>query len=524
MYILYASLAYALFRTWRVHPRRRAVAGLGVFVLVGLGLSAAQWLPSLEYALLSSRVGMTYQELSGGLPLIELRHTFLVNRSPVYAGVLPLILALTAIWLHRSQAVRFWAGLGVVALFLSLGGNTFVYSLFYLLVPGFGLFRSQERAAFLLSFSLAMLAGYGLASLLGQTKTTWLRRLIHWSLLAASGLAVLAYLGWSLDGRASPSVLWWFFQQGVYLCRLLAGVGLLLWWQERDGARYGTLAVALALVVLDLFVANSTRYLDPRLPEAHTRPPPLVEPMQADPGTFRVYDEGQLVGNFGCQFDLEEIWGGSPLKLERYRRLIEEVPIEFAWRLLNVKYIVSWRAELNVPSSVIATEGAGDMTTYLHRLTESGPRAWVVHQVEVIPGDDAAVARLSDPRFAPLQTAILPAPPDFSLEAANSTAPSTVHWVRREPSHLVLEATLPADGLLVLGEVYYPGWQVRVGGEPASLLRTNLALRGMPVPAGMHRIEMIFRPWTVPVGLALSALTLMITLMCALHVRRRSKR
>ena len=111
MYILYASLAYALFRTWRVRPRRRVVAGLGVFVLVGLGLSAAQWLPSLEYTLLSSRAGMTYQDLSGGLPLIELRHMLLVNRSPVYAGLLPLLLALMAIWLHRSRAVQFWAGL-----------------------------------------------------------------------------------------------------------------------------------------------------------------------------------------------------------------------------------------------------------------------------------------------------------------------------------------------------------------------------------------------------------------------------
>ena len=71
--------------------------------------------------------------------------------------------------------------------------------------------------------------------------------------------------------------------------------------------------------------------------------------------------------------------------------------------------------------------------------------------------------------------------------------------------------------------MYYPGWQVRVDDEPASLLRTNLTLRGVPVPAGMHRIEMVFRPWTVPVGLALSALTLMAALICALYVRR-SKR
>jgi hypothetical protein len=528
MYVLYASLAYALFRTWRVRPRRKVVAGLGLFVLVGLGLSAAQWLPGLEYALLAGRTQMTYQDLGGGLPLIELRHMVLVNRSPVYAGVLPLFLALLAIGLHKWRAVWFWLGLGAVALFLSLGGDTFVYSLFYLLVPGFGLFRSQERAAFLLSFSVAMLAGYGMASLLSRPELAGVRRLIHWSLLGTLGLAALAYLVWTLGGQASPSFFQWFFQQALYLSLLLAGISLLLWWQARGGSRYGLLALALALVVLDLFRANANRNLDPRPPEAHARPPSLVEPMQDDHGTFRVHDQGQLTGNFGCQFDLEDTWGASPLRLERYRRLIEEVPIESVWRLLNVKYVVTWRPELNVPSTVIAAETNGDTTTYLHRLTEPGPRAWVVHEAEVIPDDDAAVTRLSDPRFAPFQTAILAIPRGFSPEAASGiaaevAAPSTVHWLRQEPSHLVLDASLPADGLLVLSEVYYPGWQVRLDGYPVPLLRTNLTLRGVLVPAGTHRIEMVFRPWTVPVGLVLSTLTLMATLICTLHLRRSTR-
>jgi hypothetical protein len=528
MYVLYASLAYVLFRTWRVRPRHRALAGLGVFLLAGLGLSAAQWLPGLEYALLSGRTQMTYQDLSGGLPLLELRHMVLVNRSPFYAGVLPLILALTAIGLCRLRTVWFWTGLGVVTLFLSLGGNTFVYPLFYLLVPGFALFRSQERAAFLLSFSLAMLAGYGMAWLLGQPRSAWLRRLIRWSLIGAVGLAALACFGWTLSGQANPSFFQWFLEQAIYLILLLAGVSLLLWWQARGGARYGLLAMALTLVVLDLFRTNATRNLDPRPPEVHTRAPNLIQPVQADPDSFRVYDEGQLVGSFGCLFDLEDVWGASPLRLERYRRLVEKVPTEFVWRLLNVKYVVTWRAVLNLPSAVIATEAYGDTTAYLHRLTEPGPRAWVVHEVEVIPDDDAAVARLSDPSFSPFRTAILPIAPDIVPKAASgvteeAAAPSTVYWVRQEPAHLVLDASLPADGLLVLSEVYYPGWQVKVDTKSAPLLRTNLTLRGVPVPAGPHRIEMVFRPWTVPAGLALSALTLMATLICTLYGRRNNR-
>ena len=87
----------------------------------------------------------------------------------------------------------------------------------------------------------------------------------------------------------------------------------------------------------------------------------------------------------------------------------------------------------------------------------------------------------------------------------------------------MLEASLPADGLLVLSEVYYSGWRVQVDGQPVPCLRTNLMLRGVPLPAGTHRIEMGFRPWTVPTGLALSVVTLVAALLWTLTLRRNSR-
>jgi hypothetical protein len=164
---------------------------------------------------------------------------------------------------------------------------------------------------------------------------------------------------------------------------------------------------------------------------------------------------------------------------------------------------------LNVASQIVAVEGEGEGATYLHRLLNPGPRAWVVHQVEIIPGDDQAVERLSDGQFAPRDTAILPEPLSTPLSGTVEPAgASTVRWEIREPARLQLEVDTPADGLLVLGEVYYPGWRAYVDGKPAPMLRADLALRAVPVSAGQHRVEMVYRPWTVPVGIIISALTL----------------
>lgn len=54
-----------------------------------------------------------------------------------------------------------------------------------------------------------------------------------------------------------------------------------------------------------------------------------------------------------------------------------------------------------------------------------------------------------------------------------------------------------AEQLAVFSQVYYPGWDVRIDGEPAEVVRANYVLRAMVVPAGDHTISMTFDPQTV---------------------------
>jgi hypothetical protein len=525
MYLLYASLAYLLVRLWGRTSWRQILAAAGLFVVVGIGISAAQWLPSVEYMRLSTRSGMSYAEASSGFELVDALQLVLPTQSPLYPGVLTLLLAVSAPILLRTRMVRFWAGLGLIALLLSFGGNLFLYPVFYLLAPGFALFRSQERAAFVLAFALAMLAGYAFAYLARRPAPVWLRRLAVYASIGSMVLVALGYFGWLVGGDQGPATFYWFLQQGIYMTMFLGGGAFLLWWQGRPGRRPVAMTMLLALVVLDLFTVNATRNLDPRLPEAHVVPSPLVEAMQEDGGLFRIYDEFRLPENLGSLFSLDDIRGASPLRVERYRRLLQEVPIEQVWRLLNVKYVTTWRETLNVPAEIVAEEGEGEGATYLHRLADAGPRAWVVYQVEVIPDDAQVVERLSDGQFAPLDTAILPEPLDAPLAGAEDPASaSTVRWTLRDPAHLQLEVETPADGLLVLGEVYYPGWRTYVDGSAVPMLRANLALRAVPIPAGQHEVVMAYRPWTIPTGIIISALALVGVLVATVLLMRKEQR
>ena len=60
-----------------------------------------------------------------------------------------------------------------------------------------------------------------------------------------------------------------------------------------------------------------------------------------------------------------------------------------------------------------------------------------------------------------------------------------------------------------------PGWRATVDGVPAEVLRANHGFRAVAAPAGAHRIEMIYRPRPLVVGLAISAVGWLAVLACA---------
>src|SRR5690606_26940282 len=143
----------------------RRLAGVALFFLLALALSAAQLWPSLEFTLLSVRANVDYAFLSGGFPLQDTWQLLLPGVftlfSPLYVGVVALGLALVAVacllfrWegegapafpqmVPPGAVVVFFLGVTLLALLVSYGGNGFLYPLFYRWVPGWRLFRGQE--------------------------------------------------------------------------------------------------------------------------------------------------------------------------------------------------------------------------------------------------------------------------------------------------------------------------------------------------------------------------------------------
>ena len=85
--------------------------------------------------------------------------------------------------------------------------------------------------------------------------------------------------------------------------------------------------------------------------------------------------------------------------------------------------------------------------------------------------------------------------------------------VARAPERWVFETEASGERLLVLTQAYVPGWEASVDGAPVPLVRADYFFQGVYLPAGAHRVELHYRPRSLLVGLALTAIALVVAVV-----------
>ncbi len=513
LYLVYAATLYAAWRAWpwrdvRPHTWLRLAVGL----VVGVGLSAAGWLPALEFMRLSTRGAADFATVSHGFPPRELLGAVLAGTtkwSPLYVGVLPLLLAAIAAWRAlqganpRSKRRLVWVALGVLALLLSLGGGSFLFDLFYLAAPGFDLFRGQERSAFIVSFCLAILAGEGLSAWLpGRSQPDEgksMGRVLANSALVLCGIGLfLALVSSSADN--SPALRLLFVSGGV------AAIAAL-----RSSPRFGPrvwLAAAVGLVLVDLYSANAGVDLH-RDPPSEILVSDVVEELKAE-GTQRVqldYHMPPYFGlrpNFGVLHSVEATSGASPLELKTHETLargLAGAPVRLR-DLLAVSHVVTGREMLEVPAEKLLARGeATGVPGRLFRLDNPTPFAWRAAASRSVASDAEALELMLEEGTGPLAAVILHEPEDH----AGPGQFGGLGVARRRPGETVVSTTGDGPAWVVFSEMYYPGWRATVDGEEEQVRRADIALMAVPVPSGDHEVRLYFTAPLVYAGIGLSA-------------------
>jgi hypothetical protein len=465
---------------------------VGAVLITGLAAGAVQLLPSAEYSARAVRfvsgtalpatqkIPIAYM-IDSILPRTLLGYLFSWNfqgkfgagevLSP-YMGVFPLLLAIIGFWKCREHlSVRYSAGLAVAAFLFSLGTTSLLYGLIYALVPLLWMAREASRFLYLAHFGLTILAAFGTQALFSGTETPRSWRVLNCVLM---GMAIAAALVLALPlifGRPELK-LWteWSLLLIILtypLCRYIAG-----------GGRGGVVRfLVVAFVVFDLH--SFTSLYQNKIQVARTGTDQqerlagmrgAAEYLKAQPGPFRVQVLADPPLNFGDAYGIETLNGGAVTLASNYMGLMSKGAPGID--LLNVRYILK-PASAADPNPVYA-----DANWKIYQNAGARSRAWI-----------------EDDGFAGVEE----------------------HSAR----HIAVKVGSANGGILVLSELFYPGWEARVNGTPAPIREVDGGLRGIAVPAGESQVTVDYSPQSVRVGASLSALAFALTLLAsAIWLRR----
>ena len=591
LHVVLTACVYATARGLQTRDDARVVATsqraglIGIGLLLGIGLAAVQLLPFLEWLPLSEEYGTRGSEpwdpiqlgflrelpsiLSGVFPNAFGNPTWdysywsfnpwsSYNEGALYAGAIPLALALTALAARWADPlVRLWAIFGGLALALALR------------LPGFDLLHhlpllelaSPGRLRLIVAFSVALLAGFGAQALSALRTEQLALRSFAVSLSAIAALGVLLLVTGRIivpdnaadisgvvqrhidatlargdalprslalcDGRVPeclddiehayrPS------NAGLYLPALVAAMSLAMLSFRRPA-----LLMPALLVLASVELVGAGWNYNPVVARDDFYPtPPLMAQAAALQGDGRVvFLQQTLYPDTQLLFGVREI-RGLDYPLGHYSDYLNATGDRIPWinngvlirtvssplsRALGIEYVITTTGELPWAGPGLV-EVTRDGELVLAHVPDPTPRGRLVYEAVIAVDDADALASLtSDPDAISRRVVLSDSPTARAFLAttgANVVSSGQAELVRDEPRRQEWRVSSDGTALLVITDTFYPGWRATVDGHAADVMRANVAFRAVVIPPGQHVIEFRYEPRSVRLGLWISGASL----------------
>jgi hypothetical protein len=470
----------------------------------------------------------------------------------VFAGTLP---ALLLLWFGLARGhlmareARLFALLLVVAVIYALGWYTPLFGYVFDFIPGISLYRRPADATFLINFAIAGLAAYFLhIVIVGKPSSQLTSNLQRNRLKLICGALVVAMLALAASAsgiwhaaRMDKVILAWreIAIGGVISAALAFG----LYWSNgsmRRRALFASLAVALTSAELVIRHAASGVNAEPsnryaafeKMPADQLQGLRVLERELALRHAKGERPRVEILGlsgawqNAAMVFGLEDTIGYNPLRIADYELAVgpgensaeitlRQFPRTFrGYRcnlasLLGLEYLVLDRPIEKLPKNFPTLTGTsliyGMGSMWVYRLSPSSPRTYFATELvkvdshEVLKNDDLPdFDRLSEALVDQESVAALKG--DYGLKDPTTDpdpAKSSIQIKSYRRNAVTIEVETDRSGVLVLHDIYYPGWKVYVDGQEKPVLKANLLFRGVEITPGWHRVEFKFEPFSV---------------------------
>ena len=480
---------------------------------------------------------------------------------PVYVGAFVMMLFILGLFIVKGPMK--WALLAatILSILLSWGKNFMGFTDFFIdYVPMYAKFRTVASILVIAEFTIPLLAMLALKELLsGEMKKEKLKVPLIASFVLTGGIAMLFSLMPSMffDSFISTSEMHAIqslpaeyiqplvanlteMRQAVFTADswrsfyiILAGTGVLLAFIYGKLKKEYAIGIIVALCLVDLWTVNK-RYLNDEMfvPKSEREAP--QQKTQTDELILRDQNLDYRVLNLASNtFNENEtsyyhksVGGYHAAKLRRYQEMIEayinpEMQALFKgvseaggdMTQLNGDSICPVLNMLNTRYFILPLQGG--QTVPIQNPYAYG-NAWFVDKLNYVNNANEEIAAVG--KIDLRHQAVADAKFKEQLgEAAVQDTASVVTITSYEPNRLTYDVNSGKGGVLVFSEIYYPGWEAKVDGQPVELGRVDYILRALNVQPGKHQMELSFFPKSVNLTetIAYIAYVLLILLVAA---------
>lgn len=536
-----------------------------------LCITAIQWIPTLETYLLSPRASDDASYIFSGhlLPLSRLVTLFapdywgnpgtynafgnpgFYHERIIFLGLVPLFLALVALFSVRHPLTTFWKYFTVItfSMVFAIPTSWIFHTLHVPLLSA----MQPARIMMIVTFGASVLAAYGFDAMI-KTKSV---KIVILPLLSIGLIAVGAWgwLGWTyLQTQLCPT---WVLPSPL-LCPTQSAASLL------ELASYGTVTfrnliipsvgffilvgtsvvlwkkpmlffMVLTILHLSLMGYFAQKYL--YFSETKNMYPvtPVIQTLQERAGHNRVWGYGNaaIESNTFSYFSLATPEGYAPFFPREYGELMgaiehkgviqpsiarSDVTLKHAdevekmtdnpfrlpmMSLLGVKYIMEakngegkdrQKTETRFPKTLF-TQSWENEHWRIWEYVRAYPRVFLADDIVVASRSADYTDILFHPDVSLRDTIVLETPPHITIAPVTgviATAAATISSYT--PNKVTIDTNHTAAAMLFLSDSYYPGWHAYVDHKETPIYRADYAFRAVAVPAGKHAVEFRYAP------------------------------
>jgi hypothetical protein len=530
-WILITTLALRAFLGGEI-PRAKIFLRVASVIFLVSGLCAAQLLPFFELLQASRQ----QQEISAAIwpmPVTGLANFFLPlfhgrflqgvfmqdNQSWIssyYVGGAVVLLAVGALCLGPDGKVRWLAGLAVFCLVLAAGEATPVYGWLARHVGVIGLMRFPVKFVIVPVFVLPLLAAVMLSKKI-CLKEKFSRLVLISIWLAATGLMLFVVL-WQWRSESSGA---------DRTTMLLNGLARIFFFTAMFGAWFLANKISASKprrLCQILFLLLAWLDLSRQMPPPQTVSREIYQPQLSRTLPVPQFGSSRALVSSGAKVifyhtilsdaaadyigrryaffadcnlleDAPKCDGFYPLYLTDYALLFynfykDDQPAEPFLNFLGVSQVLNRQADQFVWTP---------RTNFLPLLT--------CGQQPFFADDFSTLQNLTNANFQPGKEVFLPPEAKPFITAGNFSAAdiSDVHYAAQK-----IEATVNSaePAMVVAAQTYYEPWRAYVDGRPVKLWRANFAFQALEVPAGSHRVKLVYEDRQFYLGAIISLVTL----------------